>query len=60
MICPHCKKPIEYGIDPKAEKRARELVKQGYSFRETERMLFAEGMKMSFSSISRMLRTNPK
>ena len=59
MICPHCQKPIEYGITAKAEKRARELVKQGYSLRETEKMLFKEGMHMSFSSIARMLREKP-
>lgn len=56
MICPHCSKPIEYGVSDQAAKRARELIKQGYSMRETERMLFKEGMHMSFSTISRMLR----
>lgn len=59
MICPHCKKPIKRDVDEKTANRARELVKQGYSFRETERMLFSEGMRMSFSSISRMLKARP-
>lgn len=60
MICPHCNKPIEYAVGKSAERRAKELIKEGFSLRETEKILFKEGMQMSFSSISRMLKKKSK
>jgi hypothetical protein len=55
MICPHCQKPIEQRVSPKAITRARALRKQGHSLRDIERQLFAEGMRASFATISRVL-----
>lgn len=56
MICPHCHKPITWEITPEALERAKELRKEGHSFRDMERILFAEGFHASFSNLSRHFR----
>lgn len=58
MICPHCKKSFKYitnKTDEKTRARALELNKEGYSVRQIDRMLFREGMDMSYSSVNRLI-----
>lgn len=56
MICPHCSKPIMYGISDEAMTRVRELRSQKYSVRDIEFIMRKEGYVLSFSSIARKLR----
>lgn len=56
MICPHCFKPIAYGIQPEIYEEARKLKEAGYSLRDISKILFAKGMQVSFSSLSRAFR----
>lgn len=60
MICPHCKAVIKRGPTPEAIKRAKEMQAKGYSLREMERLLFAEGIHVSFASLSRALSPKKK
>lgn len=60
MICPHCKKAIKIGVTKESIKKAKHYLKQGFSMRETEKLLFADGIIMSFSSISRMMKDSAK
>lgn len=56
MICPHCKKKIEHGASAEVVARIKELKREKYSLREMEKILFSEGMIISFGSIARVLR----
>lgn len=56
MICPHCKKPISWAISKETLKRAKELRKQGYSFRDMEKVLISEGHHATYSNLSRYFR----
>ena len=53
MICPHCHKAITYGVDGAVYRRAKKLKDEGFSLREMEKILFKEGINVSFSSLSR-------
>jgi hypothetical protein len=55
MICPHCKKYIDGKVTDAAWKKAAKLVNAGYSFRAVEKLLYAEGIQISFATISRRL-----
>lgn len=56
MICPHCKKAIPHKVNDKAIIRAKELSIEGFSLREIEKILFAEGMSVSIATLSRNLK----
>lgn len=60
MICPHCHKIISWEMPPEAITRAKQLRKEGYSFRDIEFKLRAEGFHCSFSNISRYFRKKTK
>jgi hypothetical protein len=53
MICPHCKKYIDGKVTDAAWKKAAKLVNAGYSFRAVEKLLYGEGIQISFASLSR-------
>jgi hypothetical protein len=55
MICPHCKKPIDRGIQSSDIKRMFELRKLGYSLRDIAMLL---ENRVSFSSVCRLLKKN--
>lgn len=56
MICPHCKKAFIRGANDESVIRILELRAEGYSLRDIEKALFAEGKLVSFSTISRILK----
>jgi cytochrome c-type biogenesis protein CcmH/NrfF len=56
MICPHCKKPIDYKISAAVRDRVRAMVAEGYSVRDVAAILTAEGYKISFATVSRISR----
>lgn len=56
MICPHCKKPVQWNVTDEAIKRAKKLQRDGYSLRDIAALLTQEGYQVSFSSIARHLR----
>lgn len=60
MICPHCRKPIQWEMSAECLIRARQLRKEGYSFRDMEKVLSVEGFRVSFSNLSRRLRKASK
>lgn len=59
MICPHCRKSIDWKVTEKAVKRIHELKHEGFSLRDMEVKLRVEGFKISFSTIGRVLRETP-
>jgi hypothetical protein len=56
MICPHCGKAIQFHVSAKAIERARHLRDEGFSLRDIEKKLHAEGLRVSISTLSRALR----
>lgn len=53
MICPHCKKPVQYKKSDKLKDRALELLTEGYSTRDVETVLERQ---VSFGTIARWAR----
>ncbi len=56
MICPHCNKTFQFHISGKARKRILELSKKLHSTREIERILATEGHRVSYVTVSRILK----
>jgi len=56
MICPHCRKAIDWKVSRKAKNRILALAHEGFSLRDMEVKLRVEGFKISFSTIGRILR----
>ena len=58
MICPHCKKPIPFmkqrSVDPEIRRKAAEMIKQGYSYRDIE---YALDRKISIGTLSRIAKS---
>lgn len=60
MICPHCHKAIPRGMSVETLKRAKELKQRKFSLREIEKILWSEGVFVSFATISRALKRESK
>lgn len=56
MICPHCKKSLKWFISDAVKKRILSLGKQLHSTREIERILLTEGHRVSYVTVSRVLK----
>ena len=58
MICPHCKKAIEWKVSEETKVRARELkaLDARYSVRDIEKILRDEGHHISYPTIARILK----
>lgn len=59
-LCPHCKKPLNIGLDKQQWKYAKELRSQGYSFRDIEKIFFTLGVKVSIATLSRYFKERGK
>ncbi len=60
MICPHCKMAIRRGVDDDVKARIFALWSSNFSVREIEKILFAEGVVVSSSQVSKILNTTTK
>ena len=54
MICPHCRKPIKYEVDDAVRERVLRMKQDGYSVRDIAAILTADGIKISFATVSRI------
>lgn len=55
-LCPHCKKPLNIGLTKEQLAYAKKLRQEGHSFRDIEKIFFANGVKVSFATLSRKLK----
>jgi hypothetical protein len=53
VFCQHCGKPIKRGLDDKGKKKARKLLRDGYSVRDAAKILFNSGYNVSPSTVQR-------